>query len=273
MEAEKNSGMYKKIGTTIKGINKEGIRSILVPTVENTEIKIDCDNDDTNGMWKQIRDPDEIFEMILLQNAKMLTRSRHGLTSKGKFGDELGRDAENQEFVDKILNGKVNPKQYTENMDTCKEEAEEFIQQMKAEENIKEMQWKFGIEEYKELFSKTRETTACGPSGLHMSHWIAALQNEDIMEVHASLIWAAFAMGITYKRWTISWHYMIKKMDKPYINKLRIIQLFEGDFNGGLKYLLGKVFMQKMTREGRIDPSAYGSIPGKDAVEAMMALQ
>ena len=93
------------------------------------------------------------------------------------------------------------------------------------------------------------------------------------MEVHASLIWAAFAMGITYKRWTISWHCMIKKMDKPYINKLRIIQLFEGDFNGGLKYLLGKVFMQKMTREGRIDPSAYGSIPGKDAVEAMMALQ
>ena len=99
MEADKNSGMYKKIGTTIKGINKEGIRSILVPTVENTETKIDCDNDDTNGMWEQIRDPDEIFEMILLQNAKMLTRSRHGLTAKGKFGDELlGRGAENQEF-------------------------------------------------------------------------------------------------------------------------------------------------------------------------------
>ena len=32
-------------------------------------------------------------------------------------------------------------------------------------------QWTYGINKYKQTFSKTRESTACGPSGLHMSHW------------------------------------------------------------------------------------------------------
>ena len=272
-EAEKNSGMYKKIGITINGHNKEGITSLMIPTKENPGGKIYGEEDNKNGMWEQTRDSEEIYEHILLQNAKMLVRSRKGITASGSLSDALGRDAENKNTVEEILKGNINPKKYTENLQECKEEAEEFIRQMKEEDNIKEMKWKFGKAEYEELFKKTRESTACGPSGLHMSHWVAALQHEHIMEFHATLTWAAFAMGITYKRWTISWHCMIKKLDQPYINKLRIIQLFEGDFNGGLKYLLGKVFMQKMVREGRIDPNAYGSIPGKDATEAMMALQ
>ena len=72
-----------------------------------------------------------------------------------------------------------------------------------------------------------------------MSHWLAALENEAIMEVHATFISAAFQLGISYKRWQISWHCMIQKLSQPYSHKLRIIQLFEGDFNGGLKYILG----------------------------------
>ena len=273
MEAEKSSGMYKKIEITVKGTKKEGIKSILVPTNKNPGQKIDTDNDYNNGNWEQIRDPDDIFENILMQNAKMLARSRLGMTATGKLGKELGRDNGNQELLEKILKGKLNPAEFTEDMDEGREEAEEFIHQMKTRDGMKEMEWAFGKDEYRELFKNTRETTACGPSGLHMSHWIAALQNEYIMELHSTMTWAAFAMGITFKRWTISWHCMIKKLEEPYINKLRIIQLFEGDFNGGLKYLLGKLFMKKLIKEKSIDPSAYGSIPGKDAVEAMMALQ
>ena len=37
-------------------------------------------------------------------------------------------------------------------------------------ESIEEFQWQFGFEEYKATFSKIRESTACGPSGLHMTH-------------------------------------------------------------------------------------------------------
>ena len=59
-------------------------------------------------------------------------------------------------------------------------------------EPIEEFKWSYGIDEYKDTFSKTRESTACGPSGLHMSHWKAALERDAIMRVHAFFIWSAF---------------------------------------------------------------------------------
>ena len=66
---------------------------------------------------------------------------------------------------------------------------------------------------------------------------------------------------------------MIQKLSQSYSHKLRIIQLFEGDFNGGLKYILGRLFIRKIVNEGAIESHAYGSIPGKDSLEAMKLLQ
>ena len=66
---------------------------------------------------------------------------------------------------------------------------------------------------------------------------------------------------------------MHKKKDEPYSQKLRIIQLFEGDFNGGLKYLLGRQLMKHATKTGIIDNETYGSRIGRTANEAILNLQ
>ena len=125
----------------------------------------------------------------------------------------------------------------------------------------------------KKIFSKTRESTACGPSGLHMSHWKIALESENLMEMHSFFIWAAFQFGFLYDRWNVSWHCMLQKKDLPYVQKLRIIQLFEGDFNGGLKYLLGRRLMDHVTKHKYMDTDTYGSRKGKSAIEAVLNMQ
>ncbi len=76
-----------------------------------------------------------------------------------------------------------------------------------------------------------------------MSYWKAIAEDDDLAEVHAFLIEKAFQYGFTYKRWTTSWHCMLQKDNKPYLHRLRIIQLFEGDFNGALKYILGRLLI------------------------------
>ena len=63
---------------------------------------------------------------------------------------------------------------------------------------IKPFKWNFGTKEYMDIFNKTKESTACGPSGIHMSHWKAACEREEIARVHAFFIWAAFEFGFTY---------------------------------------------------------------------------
>ena len=106
-----------------------------------------------------------------------------------------------------------------------------------------------------------------------MSHWKVAVQSEEIMEVHATMTWAAFSLGYSYQRWNISFHSMLMKLKRPYVTKLRIIQIFEGDMNGGLKYLFGKELMKLLVKDGVIDAQAYGSVPGRDPLEAMKLLQ
>ena len=66
---------------------------------------------------------------------------------------------------------------------------------------------------------------------------------------------------------------MLQKLNRRCNHKLRIIQLFEGDFNGGLKFLLGKKLMKNLIDKGVIDEHAYGSILGRRAQEVMQILQ
>ena len=65
-------------------------------------------------------------------------------------------------------------------------------------EKPESFRWKFGVEQYKEVFNHTKEVTACGPSGLHMSHWKAACERDEMTRIHAFFIWAAFEYGFTH---------------------------------------------------------------------------
>ena len=66
---------------------------------------------------------------------------------------------------------------------------------------------------------------------------------------------------------------MLQKKDHPYAQKLRIIQLFEGDFNGALKYIMGRKLMHHITDSKSVDGDVYGSRVGKTAIEALLNLQ
>ena len=84
-------------------------------------------------------------------------------------------------------------------------------------------------------------------------------------------MWDAFELGFMYDRWLVSWHCMLQKKN-PFISKPITIHLFEGDFNGMLKYLLGRKLMRHMVAKDKIDITKFGSIPGHDAKKAMKLL-
>lgn len=59
-----------------------------------------------------------------------------------------------------------------------------------------------------------------------------------------------FQYGFTLNRWQHYLHCMLLKEDIPYINKLRIIQLIEADFNGATKTMLSRQLMQHADNAG-----------------------
>ena len=273
-EAEASKKLHGKHKYYLKPKNKGATKYIMVPA-PTTEC-IPKPSDITNAaVQMRVDEPSQVFNILLRQNFRQLLKSKDSIFSQGELQGKIGWNAET-EFVNELLQGTDINK--NKSADNGNEILKNFIKAMKyAEvengESIEEYQWTYGIEEYKSTFSKTRESTACGPSGLHMSHWKAALEREQIMKVHAFFVWAAFQFGFSYKRWEVSWHVMLQKKELPYSQKMRIIQLLKGDFNGALKFLMGRRLMWYITKKGLIDAATYGSRLGKTATDALLNLQ
>ena len=94
-----------------------------------------------------------------------------------------------------------------------------------------------------DFFNGTRESTFSSPSGIHYGHYFAACESKILKEVNLLFMPTPFKFGMPLTRRTSSLHCMIQKMSVLYVNKLRIAQLYEVDFNSILKLLLGKWLM------------------------------
>ena len=273
--AEEAKKVHRKQRIFLKP-RKSGVKKIAVPTPRTelipdekhiTDMKVQCYVDDSK----------EIFNILLRQNYNQLLQSKKSVFTSGEMVRLMGYETDG-DIVNDILDGK----QLEDNIYTSYKEygttLENFIRHMKKAtikdgSTIPEFTWSFGVDEYKEIFSHTKEATACGPSGLHMSHWKAAEESTTIMKIHSFYIWAAFNFGFSYARWEESWHCMIQKKQFPFSQKMRIIQLFEGDFNAGLKYLMGRLLMWHIHDNDVIDEEVYGSRKGKTGSEALINLQ
>ena len=64
-----------------------------------------------------------------------------------------------------------------------------------------------------------------------------------------------------------------KDPGRPQINRLRIIHLFEADFNFFLKLMWGSRLVRRAQKDGMIHTGQYGSVPGHTAIELVMLNQ
>ena len=275
-DAEKSKRVHKKQRYFLNPQQKGGIRQLLVPAPKTNITSKESNITDPDTQY-EVEDQNQMFDILLRQNFRHLLKSSKSLFTQGELIEKIGVHAEN-EFVDLLLNGTAKYEDILRRHEKYGDSLKRFLEQIirpvgKEGKPIGEFQWQFGVEEYRATFSKTGENISCGPSGLHMSHWKAALESEMLMKVHSFFIQSAFRYGFTYKRWEVSWHCMIQKKEQPYVQKLRIIQLFKGDMNGGLKFLLGRMLMKHINNERIIDSEIFGSRPGKTGAEALLGLQ
>ena len=272
-ESEKSRKMHGKHRRLLHKNNEGTLRSLLIPAPV-TGIK---NNIKDPRLYTSTSDSQTMFNILLKRNFNHLLQSQDSMFSNGPMLDKCGWYG-NDEGMEEVLKGVLNAETMAREYPKYGREGVEFLKALRYTRDeegnqTKPFTWKFGVEEYTNVFNKTNESTACGPSGLHMSHWKAACERKEIARVHAFFMWAAFEKGFTYERWEQSWHCMIKKLKQPILHKLRIVQPFEGDFNAGLKYLIGKKMMSHMNQEGLHDQETFGSRTGKTAPEALINLQ
>jgi hypothetical protein len=121
---------------------------------------------------------------------------------------------------------------------------------------------------WKWYWKKAEESTSSAHSGLHFGHWKAAAQCDYLSELHSLFTEIATSSGYVVPRWTKGLVVMLEK--KPgviLVDKLRAINLLEGDFNYATKLLLGVRMMQNAEQNGLTVPEALGSRKNHDAKE------
>ena len=212
--AEKAKRQFSKITRTMKGGHHGSLRNILVPSAPSNS-NADADSTDPS-QWERVYDPHQQHEVLLRRNSHHLTRSHQSMFARGPMLNAIGWDAMGPD-LDSILEGRIDAELLGAAYPEFGPEAAAFIRALRyptkqdGSHLTDKFDWHFGLEEYRQVFSKTSEETACGPSGLHMSYWKVALEREHIAEVHAFFVWAAFELGFSYPRWETSWHCMLQK--------------------------------------------------------------
>ena len=68
-------------------------------------------------------------------------------------------------------------------------------------------------------------------------------------------------------------HFMLMKIEVPLWEKLHIIQLLKGDFNGGLRFIFGQRLLHfSVTQETSLNAS-YGGCPGHRCHDDLLQIQ
>ena len=70
---------------------------------------------------------------------------------------------------------------------------------------------KITIQDYKNFWRKKRETTVTSPYGLHIGHYKAILQEDDIVELHMELMTLPFKYSFAPSRWCKTVQVMLEK--------------------------------------------------------------
>jgi Reverse transcriptase (RNA-dependent DNA polymerase) len=107
---------------------------------------------------------------------------------------------------------------------------------------------------------KWRESTSTSPSGRHLGHYKAALKDRELTRGYSMMLNLPIRLGFSPQRWQQAISVLLEK-DKgnPKIHRLRIIHLFEADYNLFLKLIWGSRMIRHAEEHGILGDDMQGS--------------
>jgi hypothetical protein len=271
VNAEHTRNTFKLLKSVIKPQDRSGITRLKVPAEEENGIRMI----DTEGKeeWEVLTDPQEIEDRIIRRNILHFGQANDTPFNSKEFIDMFGTDGDS-ETTEALLQGTL--------PDISAFPVEVQLILKKISENPQPaIDTTITSEDLKGLFKNWKETTSTSPSGCHLGHWHALLapdglrpdpdSTEDpisdrILKVHANILNTATITGIPLDRWKQVNSSMISKVEgQARIDKLRIIHIYEADYNGLLKINWPQRAAKHATKNNLLNYSQGGGQKGRQA--------
>jgi hypothetical protein len=126
-------------------------------------------------------------------------------------------------------------------------------------------------EEFIQTYKFTKENSSSSPSGRHIGHFKAVLQDTSLVFIHMLMMSLPFCHGFVPNRWTRITDFMLQKEEgNARSHRLHIIALFESDLNQAKQILLGRKLSHHLEDENLLTSMQYGSQPGQQYQSAVL---
>ena len=155
-------------------------------------------------------------------------------------------------------------------------ELQVFLEECQRPTNVPEISAFISlVEDFKKCVQRWKETTSTSPSGRHLGHYKTAILDDEVAQLLVDMInFPITPHGFAPDRWTHSFTPLNKKEEgKPYLTRLRLIHLFEADYNLFLKIMYGQQMVKNGERNHAMNDQQHGSRPRCMTTDALFLVQ
>jgi hypothetical protein len=247
------------------------LNTIEVPNLDHNDEP--TNNPDEAATWKTITDPLMIEEQLLARNITHFGQAQGTLFATQRLQNLFGYCGVNQ-TAQKVLQGHRHVYSGLE----LSPGGTSLLNLLSNADNLSEISSSISLKTFTSAMRKWSERTSTSPSGRHLGHYKCPLADDhheypetdpdpggEIFRFYHQKACSALNWGISLDRWQTSITSMIEKVPGcPKINKLRVIHLYEADYNLLLKIMWSRRLVWNAHDKDRLNKGQAGSHPGRN---------
>jgi hypothetical protein len=278
-----NKEMKKADWAKLRGLfnpkPKSGLSNVEIPhkDIDGKETS----NPDKAISWKRVTDPTSIEECLLNRNIKHFGQAEGSFFTRANVLELFDYEGTSS-HVTNLIQGTFDPTHFP----STTKSASCLLQTLGNAKNLKPFDNVITFSEFKQAFSKWNEGTSTSPSGRHLGHYKCLLRQDHcdklytqyyhdpkdkILQVYYNIVRVSTHCGISLSRWQQSTTAMIEKIPGcPKIHKLRVIHLYEADYNIILKIIWARKLVWHVHDNNRLNEGQAGSRPGFNAIDVVI---
>lgn len=275
IQAEETKALHHKIRSAVKPSEHAALSQIQIPRHVNSpvvtkpgEVHNLLNTASENIIWDTVITRNQIEEHLVHFNKEAFRAAATSPCGHGVIHDALTFTSLSSE-AEALLYGEVPPEWYGNNT-----LLREFLASFQIPETVLSrdcIPTSVSEDDITKGFKSWKESTTTSPSGRHLGHYKAIIQDPILLSCLCKFLNIVISRGISVPRWCNAVNVLIEKdQGQPRINRLRIIHLFEADYNLFLKIMWGSRLVQRALHMNLLNPGQHGSVPGRTTMDPIM---
>jgi hypothetical protein len=267
---EKRKRMYKKIGTTLHPHSSTGLSRVDIPDsrAQGPNLGSPDDPKTWKGPWISVTHPEEIAKIVASMNVCQYNQAQETPFGSGALADLIGRNGDKpaaKALLEGSLPDHIFPSLLPETIRILRTLAMPIKQLHHHHDNL------ITEDEFISTFKISSEATSSSPSGRHIGHYKAIIKDPVLVSLRTNMMNIPFQLGIAPERWTKVTNIMLEKeAGNPRSHRLRILALFECDFNQAKRIIIARKTSHHIEDNKLVPGMQFGSRPGRNCQSAVL---